>query len=281
MRCSASSTAATSIDRRPSGPGSATSAATSSVESARRASPCGFARDEVAHLVGDVERQLAEPALLVGERAVEELAQIASSPSAFEPDHLAARQERGVDLERRVLGRRADERDRARLDVRQERVLLRLVEAMDLVEEQDRALVVLGQRASRASATASRRSLTPASTADSATKPRVGARREDARQRRLAGARRPPQDHRRQHALRRRAPRMRPGPTRCAWPTNSSRSRGRMRSASGCPVRRVFAAWRNKSMGSAIPSTRTRPRRRPETPATCAAMTQLPHRPAE
>src|SRR3712207_9400271 len=49
-----------------------------------------------------------------------------------------AREERPVDLERRVLGRRADERDRARLHVREESVLLRLVQPMDLVGEEDR-----------------------------------------------------------------------------------------------------------------------------------------------
>ena len=49
------------------------------------------------------------------------------------------------DLEVGVLGRRADERDRAVLDVRQQRVLLGLVEAMDLVEEEDRARAVQGE----------------------------------------------------------------------------------------------------------------------------------------
>ena len=52
--------------------------------------------------------------------------------------HLRAREERGVDLEVRVLGRRADQRHQPVLDRRQERVLLRLVEAVDLVEEEDR-----------------------------------------------------------------------------------------------------------------------------------------------
>ena len=52
------------------------------------------------------------------------------------------RQERRVHLEVGVLGRRADQRDRAVLDVRQQRVLLGLVEAVDLVDEQDRAAAV-------------------------------------------------------------------------------------------------------------------------------------------
>jgi hypothetical protein len=46
-----------------------------------------------------------------------------------------------VDLERRVLRRRAEEDHVAVLDVREHDILLGLVEAMDLVDEQDRALV--------------------------------------------------------------------------------------------------------------------------------------------
>src|SRR5205085_8793428 len=49
------------------------------------------------------------------------------------------RSQRADDLERRVLGRRADERDRPVLDRGQQGVLLRLVEAMYLVDEERRA----------------------------------------------------------------------------------------------------------------------------------------------
>ena len=51
---------------------------------------------------------------------------------------LRAREQRRVDLEVGVLGRRADQRHEAGLDTRQQCVLLRLVEAVDLVEEEDR-----------------------------------------------------------------------------------------------------------------------------------------------
>src|SRR5690606_5345131 len=44
-----------------------------------------------------------------------------------------------VHLEARVFGRRADQRDGARLDVGEEGILLRLVEAVDLVAEEDGA----------------------------------------------------------------------------------------------------------------------------------------------
>ena len=60
--------------------------------------------------------------------------------------HLAARQQRGVDLEARVLGRRADQGDGAVLDIGQEAVLLRAVEAVDLVHEQQGLLAGLAPR---------------------------------------------------------------------------------------------------------------------------------------
>ena len=54
--------------------------------------------------------------------------------------HLAARQQRAVQREGRVLGGGADQRDGAGLHHRQEAVLLGAVEAVDLVDEQQRAL---------------------------------------------------------------------------------------------------------------------------------------------
>ena len=79
----------------------------------------------------------------------------ASSPSARAATHdlrlaerlkrvdAAAREQRGVQLERRVLRGRADQPDRAALHIGQKRVLLRLVEAMDLIDEEDRAAAVI------------------------------------------------------------------------------------------------------------------------------------------
>ena len=116
-----------------------------------------------------------------------------SSRERLEAEHLAAREERRVHRERRVLGRRADEGDRPVLDVRQERVLLRLVEAVDLVDEDDRALPVVARAAPRASATISRSSATLPSTALNGTKRGLRLRRDDARRasscRRRAGPR--------------------------------------------------------------------------------------------
>ena len=63
----------------------------------------------------------------------------------IEPEQTRPGQQGGVDLEVRVLGGGADEDQQAVLDVGQEGVLLGLVEAVDLVEEQDRAGALLAQ----------------------------------------------------------------------------------------------------------------------------------------
>ncbi len=55
----------------------------------------------------------------------------------FEDEDVTAGEQRGDDLERGVLGGGADEDDRPRLDVGEEGILLRLVEAVDLVDKDD------------------------------------------------------------------------------------------------------------------------------------------------
>ena len=60
----------------------------------------------------------------------------------LERENLAAAQQRRIDREERVLRGRPDQDHDAALDIGQQDVLLRLVEAMDLVEEQDRSLAV-------------------------------------------------------------------------------------------------------------------------------------------
>ncbi len=61
----------------------------------------------------------------------------------FEPEQRRTAPQRRVDLEERVLGGGPDQRERAVLDGGQQRILLRLGEAVDLVEEQDRSLATL------------------------------------------------------------------------------------------------------------------------------------------
>ena len=79
-----------------------------------------------------------EPALGVRQRPLAGSRRVVLA-QRLEHEDLRARQQRRVHLERRVLGGRADEDDVAGLDARQEGILLRLVEAVDLVDEEDRA----------------------------------------------------------------------------------------------------------------------------------------------
>ena len=127
------------------------------------------------------------------ERALQDRHQIGLGERAEHVDATAG-EERAVDLERRVLGGGADQHDGALLDVGQEGVLLRPVEAVDLVHEQDRALAApaaLGLRlghhlADLLHARHHRRE-----------RHEAGARHvgQEPRQRGLAGAGRAPEDH--------------------------------------------------------------------------------------
>ena len=111
----------------------AVSAASSSAPSALRASPpLRWARNATA---SSSTVDVAQLAAL--DRAAQQRLDVLGGQRA-QLQHLRPRQQRGVDREVRVLGRRADQRDQALLDRRQQRVLLGLVEAVDLVEEQDR-----------------------------------------------------------------------------------------------------------------------------------------------
>ena len=158
---------------------------------------------------------------------------IAASSSGFEDEHLRARQQRRVDLEGRVLGGRADEHDVAGFDARQKGVLLRLVEAMDLVDEDDRAAAepaaaVLGRGHDVLDFLDAREH------GAEGDELRVGEVGDEARERRLAGARRSPEDDRLQQvALDRLAQRPARADRARSWPSTSSSVRGRIRSASG------------------------------------------------
>ena len=128
---------------------------------------------------------------------------IASGRERLEDDDLAAGQERAVELEGGVLGRRADEHDVAGLDEGQEDVLLGAVEAVDLVEKEDRPLVrpeapgLLEDFAHLLHAGGHRR------VGDEV---RRGLRGDQPRERRLADAGRAPQDQRRDPVLGDRSP---------------------------------------------------------------------------
>ena len=80
----------------------------------------------------------AESALGIGERAMDEGAQVRRGQGPQFEDERAGN-ERAVDVEERVHRRRADQAHGAALDIRQQDVLLRFVEAMDFVDEQNGA----------------------------------------------------------------------------------------------------------------------------------------------
>ena len=139
MRCWAATSISSSVGATGFGAsGSSTpaiAAAASSTFSAARASPAADGDEVLARVV----RQLTlPPKPRSSASARSTIEPTCSSRQRLQPEHAQARQQRRVDLEIGVLGGRADQRDRAVLDLRQQRVLLRLVEAVDLVEEQHR-----------------------------------------------------------------------------------------------------------------------------------------------
>src|ERR1700716_3016280 len=80
-----------------------------------------------------------QTALLVDERTVQQLIDRAAR-ERLQPHHSGSGQQCGIDLERRVLRGGAEQCDEPALNMRKHRVLLRLVEAMDLIDEEDGAL---------------------------------------------------------------------------------------------------------------------------------------------
>src|SRR5262249_11519540 len=94
-------------------------------------------RDGLDRVLVDGDLLVAEPAIAVGQGAPQNGRDFVDLEAA-QHEHLGSRQQRRGHLEGRVLRRRADEDDVAGFDARQERVLLRFVEAMDLVDEDNR-----------------------------------------------------------------------------------------------------------------------------------------------
>ena len=125
--------AASATCRASSGAPSATAVCqeSSRVESALRASPPAFRTIASTTSSGTHDPELRRASTDDGCHLVVR--------QRLELDDGAAGEEGGVDLEVGVLGRRADQRQQAALDAGQEGVLLALVEAVDLVEEEDRA----------------------------------------------------------------------------------------------------------------------------------------------
>ncbi len=80
---------------------------------------------------------MAEAPLAVGNRAPDQGGDIFNRQRT-QCEQLAARQQCAVDREVRVAGGRPHQRQRSRLDIGQQRILLGPIEAMDFVDEQQR-----------------------------------------------------------------------------------------------------------------------------------------------
>ena len=110
-----------------------------------------------------------------------------------ELENARARDERADDFEIGIFGGRADQRDHAGFDVRQQRVLLGLVPAMDFVHEQDGADVVQAAAFERFGDDFAQVGFACQDGRDG-DEVALGAVGDDLRQGGLAGAGRPPQD---------------------------------------------------------------------------------------
>lgn len=141
----------------------------------------------------DLDALFAQAALAIPQRTFQRFDDIGRR-NTFQHMHAATRQQRRVQLERRILGGGADEQDRAALDVRQECVLLRLVETMHFVHEQHGAPAL--REALRGFGQHLAHLRQPGQHGRDGTEFRIGVLGQQQRQRGLAAARRPPQDHR-------------------------------------------------------------------------------------
>ncbi len=149
---------------------------------------------EVVERVGGDRRRVRDPPLAVGERPRQQPADVLDRQRPELVDLRAAEQRR-VDLEEGVLGRRPDQGHEALLDGREQGVLLGLVEAVDLVEEEDRRLA--GGAAALGRALDHRPHLGPAGVHRRLLLEGAARRGgDDPRERRLARPGRPVEDHR-------------------------------------------------------------------------------------
>ena len=153
--------------------------------------------DHLDELRGHLDLLSSEP-FRGRQRAVEEFEDLFGG-KRVENENFASRQERAVDLERGVFRRGAYENDRALLDKGEKRVLLRLVEAMDFVDEEDRSL---SERAVAIRLLHNGANLLdPARDGGEVDELRPRDLRDHVRQGRLPYAGRPPEDHRRDRVL--------------------------------------------------------------------------------
>ena len=158
----------------------------------------GSSQKNLKGLVRQAEMAIAQ-AFRVGKCAIDQLAH-RGLVEALEHIDASTRQQRIVQFERGILGGSTDEDQRAVFHVGQERVLLALVEAMHLVDEENGATAVLS-RVLLGHFDGLANLLDAGEHGGNGLEMRIGDLGQQARQGGLAYARRPPEDHRVQGAL--------------------------------------------------------------------------------
>ena len=103
----------------------------------------GVTGDQFQRFVIGPEFQRTESALAIGQRPLEQRDDLLFFQRLQHVD-AAAREQRRDDFERRILGGRANQADRSPLHIGQKRILLRFVEAVNLVDEENGSRVHLG-----------------------------------------------------------------------------------------------------------------------------------------
>ena len=152
--------------------------------------------EKVERFIGNFHITVAETAFRISQRAFHQRDQVVR-PQRFQAKNLRARNERAVDVEKRIVGRRADQPQISALHVGQQNVLLRFVEVMDLIDKHDCFLAGILPTIGR------RRHDAPhfcdvTFHAAQAHKLRLRHFGDDLRERRFSGSGRPGQNHRRQ-----------------------------------------------------------------------------------
>ena len=150
---------------------------------------CDFFQD----FVGRLQLHRSQAAFFITQGALQQFDNLFFS-QRLEHVHPAAGKQRGNDFERRIFRGGADQADVAFLHMRQEGVLLGFVEAMDFIDEHDRARAVLPGALGVGHDLLD--FLDAGEHGGELDKLRLGEARDDLRQRGLAGAGRPPEDER-------------------------------------------------------------------------------------
>ena len=94
----------------------------------------GHLSDLLQDFLGSLDAERAKSSLLVRERRAEERGNLWRR-QRIEPKEMTAAQQGRDDVEARIMGRAADEAHHACFDIRQQQILLGLIEAVDLVDD--------------------------------------------------------------------------------------------------------------------------------------------------